>query len=100
MFSLGTNIGAIHDEKFLDMRPLIMTTGFPPHLENRENEKCQAIVREFDFGQNVREMSGSFVSDCNIYGKGPQFYEIIQRILHTPTCILSWVICVQYFYPA
>ena len=32
--------------------------GFP-RLENRENEKCQGKVREFDFGQNVREMSGN-----------------------------------------
>ena len=42
-------------------------------------------------------MLGNFISNYNIYGKGPQFYEIIQRRLHTPTCILSWVICVQYF---
>ena len=26
--------------------------------------KCQRKVREFDFGQNFREMSGNFVSDC------------------------------------
>ncbi len=32
--------------------------GFPPRLENRENrenEKCQGKVREFDFSLNVRE---------------------------------------------
>ena len=37
-------------------------------------------------------MSGNFVSDCqncDIYGKSPQFHEIIQRRFHTLECILS-----------
>ena len=55
------------------MCPLIMTTWFPPRLENRENEKCHEEVREFDFGQNVLEMSGNFVSDCNIMAKAHHF---------------------------
>ena len=51
--------------------------------------KSQGIAREFDFGQNVREMSGNFASDCDIYGKSPQFHEIILRRCHTPAFILS-----------
>ena len=46
-------------------------------------------VSEFDFDQNVREMLGNFVSDCDICGKSPQFHEIIQRRCHTPAYILS-----------
>ena len=73
----------------------IMISGFPPRLENRDNEKCQGKVSEFDFGQNVKEMSGNVASNCDIYGKSPQFHEIILRICHTPACLLS----VEYLGP-
>ena len=71
------------DNKYLDMHPLIMTKFVSPRLENREKEKCHPKVSEFDFDHNIWEMSGNFVSDCNIYDKGPQFCNNPEKIAYT-----------------
>ena len=65
---------------------------------DRKNQKCHAIVREFYFYPNVREMSRNFVSDCYIYGKGTQcFLSNPDKIAYTSMYIVMGYVCPLLF---
>ena len=88
------------DNKALDMHPLIMTVHLSHHVWN--TGKMKSVIQR---SSNLILIKASgkcpgILFQIVIFMAKAHNFEIIQRRLQTPTCILSWVMCPNTFLPA